>query len=123
MGAGRRPPARAAAATWCKGGATAVGPAASRPAAAYLGRMRFWLGVVTFLSGAVVWFLTAPTFARPGRPPRPAWLARFGLALGALGLSVLASTRPGFGWTISSICFSLIAIVLLVWVLRDNVRR
>ena len=107
----------------CKGGATAVGPAAAGRAAAYLGRMRFWLGVATFLSGAMVWFLTAPPFARPDRPPRPAWLARFGLALGALGLSVLASTQPGLSWTISSICFSLVAIVLIVTVLRDSMRR
>ena len=84
--------------------------------------MRLWVGVVTFLAGAVVWFLTGAGFG-PARRPLPPWVPRFGLALGALGLSVLASTQPGFSWTISSICFSLVAIILLVWVLRDNLRR
>ena len=91
--------------------------------------MRLWLGVATFVAGAIVWFLTGASFgpaarrARAADAPRAAWIARFGIALSALGLSVLASTQPGLSWTISSICFSLIAIILLLWVLRDNLRR
>ncbi len=85
--------------------------------------MRLWVGVLTFVTGAVLWFLTGAAFGPGARRERPAWVPRFGLALGALGLSVLASTQPGLNWTISSICFSTIAIVLLVWVLRDNLRR
>ena len=93
--------------------------------------MRLWLGLLTFLTGAVLWFLTGATFgpgrARPTRDPaaptsRPAWAPRLGLALGALGIAVLATTRAGLAWSISSICFALIAIVLLIWVLRDNLR-
>ena len=85
--------------------------------------MRLWLGALTFLVGAAVWFLADGRFGAPRAGPRPPWLARLGLALGALGLSVLASTRPGVSWAISSICFSIVAIVLLGWVLRDNLRR
>lgn len=91
--------------------------------------MRLWLGVATFVAGAIVWFATGASFgpaarrARAGLAPRAAWVPRFGLALAALGLSVLASTQPGLSWTISSICFSLVAIILLLWVLRDNLRR
>ena len=83
--------------------------------------MRLWVGIVTFVVGAVVWFFTGARFGP--RTPRPPWVARFGLALGALGLAVLASTQPGLSWSISSISFSLVAIILLVWVLRDNLRR
>ncbi|HEY0969695.1 MAG TPA: hypothetical protein VGE02_01825 [Gemmatimonadales bacterium] len=84
--------------------------------------MRLWLGIATFLAGAVVWFTTGATFAS-GRRAYPPWVPRFGLAMGALGLSVLASTRPGFGWSVSSIGFSLVAIVLMVWVMVESTRR
>lgn len=84
--------------------------------------MRLWLGIVTFVAGAAVWFVTgAPFFAR--RRAYPPWAPRFGLAMGALGLSVLASTRPGLSWDISSIGFSIVAIVLFAWVLLDTARR
>ena len=97
--------------------------------------MRLWLGLLTFLAGAVLWFLTGASFGprrttldqqtdAPRRAPfaRAVWAPRLGLALGALGIAVLATTRAGLGWSISSICFALIAIVLLIWVLRDNLR-
>jgi hypothetical protein len=84
--------------------------------------VRLWVGVVTFVIGAVVWFVSGAGFG-PRRGTLPVWAPRLGLALGALGLSVLASTQPGLGWSISSICCSLIAIILLLWVLRDNLRR
>ena len=85
--------------------------------------MRLWLGIVTFLTGAILWFLTGARFAGPRFARRPPWVPRLGTALAALGVSTMASTRPGVSWSISSICFALIAIVLLVWVLRDNLRR
>lgn len=85
--------------------------------------MRLWLGAVTFVVGAAVWFWAGGRFGAPRDTPSPPWIARFGLALGALGLAVLASTQPGVHWAISSICFSVVAIVLLGWVLRDNLRR
>lgn len=83
--------------------------------------MRLWLGIGTFLVGAVIWFRTSATFGRT--PPAAAlWLPRLGVALGALGIAVMSGTRSGLGWGISSICFALIAVILLVWVLRDNLR-
>lgn len=85
--------------------------------------MRLWVGALTFLVGAAVWFAAGDRFGAPRAGARSPWIPRLGLALGALGLSVLASTRPGVSWAISSICFSVVAIVLLVWVLRENLRR
>ena len=81
------------------------------------------VGVVTFVLGAVIWFFTGAGFGPAARRPAVPWVPRFGLALGALGLAVLASTQPGASWAVSSISFSIIAIVLLVWVLLDNLRR
>ena len=85
--------------------------------------MRLWLGAITFLAGAALWWTAGGRFGAPAAGARPPWLPRLGLALGAPGLSVLASTRPGRSWAVSSICFSIVAIVLLAWVLRDNLRR
>lgn len=84
--------------------------------------MRLWLGIVTFVVGAVVWFLTGASFANRRRD-YPPWVPRFGLAMGALGLSVLASTRTGVSWSVSSIGFSIVAIVLMVWVLVESMRK
>lgn len=84
--------------------------------------MRLWLGIVTFVAGAVLWFVTGTASGRAMGRYAP-WVPRLGLALAALGLSVLGSTRTGISWDISSICFSVIAIVLLVWVIRDNFKR
>ena len=84
--------------------------------------MRPWLGIVTFVVGAVLWFATGASFG-PRRRAAALWVPRFGLALTALGLSVLASTRVGIAWDVVSICFSLIAIVLLLLVVRDSLRR
>ena len=81
------------------------------------------VGSVTFVAGAALWFFTRPEEDAAVPPTRPEWVPRLGLALIALGLSTLASTRRGVGWSISSICFSVIAIVLIVMVLRDNLRR
>lgn len=87
--------------------------------------MSLWLGIVTFVLGAVVWAVGTQGFAPVAQRNRPPWVARLGLALGSLGLSVLANTQRarGISWSISSICFSIIAIVLIVWVLRDNLHR
>ena len=92
-------------------------------ARSYLAGMRLWLGAITFLAGAALWWAAGGRFRAPVAGSRPPWIPRLGLALGALGLSVLASTRPGLSWAVSSICFSLVAIVLLAWVLRENLRR
>jgi hypothetical protein len=36
---------------------------------------------------------------------------------------VAVASRPGLGWSISSICFSLIAIVLILVVIREILKR
>ena len=73
----------------------------------------------TLLIGALLLWVAS----RRERSSVPRWVPPLAIAIGALGLSVGASSRPGVGWSISSICFSLIAIILIVMVLRDMLRR
>ena len=74
---------------------------------------------VTLLVGAVLLWLVS----RRERSRVPAWVPNLAVAIGALGLSTAAASQPGLGWSISSICFSLIAIILIVLVLREILRR
>jgi hypothetical protein len=80
--------------------------------------MRLWLGSLTFIVGAALWY-------RSQRAPErgPPWLGRVGLGAGALGMSTLSMTQQGLSWTIASICFSIVAIVLLAWVIVEMLRR
>ena len=80
--------------------------------------MHFGIGVVTLVIG-----LTLIVTSRLERDAVPHWLPRLAVAVSALGAGTLASTRPGVAWSISSISFSLIAIILLVLVIRDTLRR
>jgi hypothetical protein len=80
--------------------------------------MRIWIGLITLVAGGALWFS-----ARRERAHVPPWLPRLAVAIVALGLGTLAATEPGFWWSLSSISFSLIAIVLLVWVIVDSLRR
>ena len=85
---------------------------------------RIVIGAVAFVAGAAIWFFgrRRAVDAADRRAPA-ASLPRIGIAMGALGLSVLASSQRGLGWSISSICYSLVAILLLVRVARDSLRR
>ena len=78
--------------------------------------MRLWLGIATFVGGALL-------LAWSARRPAPGPGRQLGLGLGALGLATMASTQPGPWWSVSAISFSLIAIVLLALVLRGSLRR
>jgi hypothetical protein len=80
--------------------------------------MRLWIGIITFVAGIALWYRSQ---SAPGRGPP--WLGRLGLGAGALGISTLAMTQPGLSWTISSICFSIVAIVLLGYVIAEALRR
>lgn len=80
--------------------------------------MRLWIGIVTFLVGVGLWYRSQTASGRG-----PPWLGRLGLGAGALGISTLAMTQPGLSWTISSICFSIVAIALLAWVIVEALRR
>lgn len=78
---------------------------------------RLWLGIATFVGGALL-------LAWAARRPTPAAAVRYlALGLGALGLATLASTQPGVWWSVSAISFSVVAIVLLALVLRASLRR
>ena len=73
----------------------------------------------TLVAGAILlWFAS-----RRERTRVPRWVPTLAVAIGALGLSTAAASQPGLGWSISSICFSLIAIILIVTVIRDMLRR
>jgi len=80
--------------------------------------MRIGLAVTLIVGAALLWFTSKRESARV-----PRWVPTLAIAIGALGLSVAAATQPGIGWSISSICFSLIAIILILVVLREMLKR
>lgn len=80
--------------------------------------MSLWIGLVTVVIG-----LTLVVTSRLERDAVPVWLPRLAVAVTSLGAGTLASTRPGVAWSFVSIAFSLVAIVLLVMVIRDTLRR
>jgi hypothetical protein len=80
--------------------------------------MRLVLATTLLVGAIVLWFASKREQARV-----PRWVPTLAVAIGALGLSTAAASQPGLGWSISSICFSLIAIVLIVTVIREMLRR
>jgi hypothetical protein len=80
--------------------------------------MQLWIGIVTFLAGGVLWYVS-----NRDRALVPAWVPRLALGVTALGLATLASTQPQLWWKISSISFGLIANILIGWVLLEHLRR
>ncbi|HEU4565596.1 MAG TPA: hypothetical protein VFS05_13135 [Gemmatimonadaceae bacterium] len=79
--------------------------------------MQLWLGIVTFVAGAVLWYVS-----NRERALVPPWVPRLAIGVTALGLSTLAAIQPALGWKIVSIVLSLAAIVLIISVLRENLR-
>ena len=79
--------------------------------------MRLWIGILTFLLGAALW--ARSQWSGPAAP----WSARLGVGTGALGLSTLAMTQEGLPWIFASIALSIVAIVLIGWVVHDIIRR
>lgn len=80
--------------------------------------MRLTLAATLILGSALLWIASRREKARV-----PRWVPTLALAIGSLGVSVAVATRSGIGWSISSICFSLIAIILILVVMRDMLRR
>ena len=73
----------------------------------------------TLVVGAMLLWLAS----RRERARVPRWVPTLAIAIGALGLSTAAASQPGLAWSISSICFSIIAIVLILTVIREMLRR
>ncbi len=80
--------------------------------------MRTTIGLV-LVAGALLLFVTT----RRERADLPAWLPRLAPAIGLLGLSTLAAARESVPWSLVSIACSLVAIVLILSVLREIVKR
>jgi len=80
--------------------------------------MQLALAATLIIGALLLWFTS-----RRERSKVPRWVPPLAIAIGALCLSVAASSQPGVGWSISSICFSLIAIVLILTVIRDILKR
>jgi peptidoglycan/LPS O-acetylase OafA/YrhL len=80
--------------------------------------MRLPLAATLIIGALLLWFASKREGSRV-----PAWVPTLAIAIGSLGVSVAAATQPGVGWSISSICFSLIAIILILIVLRDILKR
>jgi peptidoglycan/LPS O-acetylase OafA/YrhL len=80
--------------------------------------MRLALATTLIVGAILLWFAS-----RRERSRIPRWVPTLAIAIGSLGVSVAVASQPGVGWSISSICFSLIAIILIVVVIRDMLRR
>jgi len=80
--------------------------------------MRLVLAATLVVGAILLWFAS-----RRERTRVPRWVPTLAVAMGTLGISTAAASQPGLGWSISSICFSLIAIILIVTVIRDMLRR
>ena len=80
--------------------------------------MRLTLAATLLLGAALLWFTS-----RRERGRVPQWVPVLAVAIAALGLSTAASTRVGLALSVSSICFSVIAIVLILVVIREILRR
>jgi hypothetical protein len=80
--------------------------------------MRLVLAATLVVGAILLWFAS-----RRERTRVPRWVPTLAVAMGALGISTAAASQPGLGWSISSICFSLIAIILIVTVICDMLRR
>jgi peptidoglycan/LPS O-acetylase OafA/YrhL len=80
--------------------------------------MRLPLAATLIVGAALLWFSS-----RSERSRVPRWVPTLAIAIASLGVSVAVASEPGIGWSISSICFSLIAIVLILVVIREILRR
>ena len=80
--------------------------------------MRLPLAATLIVGAALLWLASRREKSRV-----PPWVPTLAIAIASLGISVAVASRPGIGWSISSICFSLIAIILIVLVIREMLRR
>ncbi|HTK50687.1 MAG TPA: hypothetical protein VL308_02300 [Gemmatimonadaceae bacterium] len=73
----------------------------------------------TLVVGAVLLWLAS----RREQSRVPRWVPTLAIAIASLGISVAVASQPGIGWSISSMCFSLIAIILILVVIREILKR
>ena len=80
--------------------------------------MRLQLAATLVVGAVLLWLASRREQSRV-----PRWVPTLAIAIAALGISVAVASQPGIGWSISSICFSLIAIVLILVVIREILKR
>ena len=80
--------------------------------------MRLPLAATLVAGAALLWLASRREQSRV-----PRWVPTLAIAIASLGVSVAVASQSGIGWSISSICFSLIAIILILVVIRDILRR
>ena len=80
--------------------------------------MRLPLAATLIVGAALLWLASRREKSRV-----PPWVPTLAIAIASLGISVAVASRSGIGWSISSICFSLIAIILILLVIREMLRR
>ena len=80
--------------------------------------MRLPLAATLIVGAVLLWFAS-----RRERSRVPRWVPTLAMAIASLGVSVAVASQPGIGWSISSICFSLIAIILILVVIREILKR
>lgn len=80
--------------------------------------MRLPLTVTLVVGAALLWLASRREQSRV-----PRWVPTLALAIASLGVSVAVASQPGIAWSISSICFSLIAIILILVVIREILKR
>ncbi len=80
--------------------------------------MRLPLAATLVVGALLLWLASRREQSRV-----PRWVATLAIAIASLGISVAVASQPGIGWSISSICFSLIAIILILVVIRAILKR
>ena len=80
--------------------------------------MRLPLAATLIVGALLLWFAS-----RRERSRVPQWVPTLAIAIASLGVSVAVASQPGLGWSVSSICFSVIAIILILVVIRDMLKR
>ena len=80
--------------------------------------MRLPLAATLVVGAVLLWFASRREQSRV-----PRWVPTLAIAIASLGISVAVASQPGIAWSVSSICFSLIAIILILVVIRDILRR
>ena len=80
--------------------------------------MRLPLAATLVVGAALLWLSSRRDQSRV-----PRWVPTLAIAIASLGVSVAVASQPGIGWSISSICFSLIAIILILVVIREILKR